>query len=626
MASQEPDKVIVKPRKREFTVVGVAVLVAFLIGAGVMALVLGGDAGSSSDGSSSTDPGVETVEPGVPASTAIGGTEVSLPADAVISTATLSVVRDNEIPPPEAEIAGTQVEIDLDQELEADAELDFGDLRPGDIRKDSVLVPAFFDENSADWIAVDSFRQGSASVVARTSHFTPFALLRFIGFRSSEPKCKNPLDKDVLNYAAPGASDNTRLLFACAEADGSDAVTVKVVNNRGYLMPIQIPESVKFNVKQSSSIEDATLQLIQSAADSVLPDRTVLVPGGTELTLRIPDGSKPFSIDPHPNQGIAAFGIIVDQLIDIGFAESAVPDLLKCVFRAGSLAKNSNWFDTGEITEMIVDCSKPLVQHNKKSMFAKIVKFASGLLAVKTMANIYESNLDQLGGQLSRVFVKAPSDQEAQTSAPVRPDQDGMQYIGAITMDVTNSDEPAVRVDYWVDQPIESGGSEPPIEALQACNADYSLTQAHSVYVRGRLEATNEQDQFPQVLGLGSTRPVGGYIPWGVPTIATEDGGSWTCGGSAYTLDSGESVTEDFWLLIPALDEQNPVITEDMKNSWSIDIPQGTPVTGTTPSGPGAVNCDGYKGDDLLMLYGRPPFSLEGSRMSPGSDEEAICR
>jgi len=607
-------------------VFGVAIVVALAVGAGSMALILGSGGGSKSEPAGSGTTVTQEVVPGVASTAKLDGVTVDLPPGAVARDSVLSLSPSEVDQPSEANMVSSAIEVNLDNELQSDATIEFGRATSNINNNQFFDVPSYLDEFSGSWMSVDAFNAEGSPTRARTSHFTPFALLRFAGIRGTDPTCEPNLGKKMLKYVSDGGIGGDKLLLSCAETDGTGAAKVKLVNNRGYLMPVKIPKSLDFKVKLSSSIEEAGLQVFQAASESVLPDRTVLVPGGSQLTLTVPVDVEDFTVEPKPNQGIAAFGFLAEQIGEIGLAQTDVAELLRCVFRGGSVASRGEWFEAGEIVELIIACSKPLVKRKGKSVIGKVTRAAAALLVARTMANIFESNLDQFGSNFHRIVIKAPPIQEQQSAALAPPSQDGTQYIGAITLNVTNSEDPAVRVDYWVDQPIGSGGSGPPEEALQACNANYSITRAHSVYVRGKFVATNEQGQFPQVLGLQSVSPVGGYIAWGPSTIAIEDDGYWTCGGSSYTLDPGESVSEDFWLLIPALDEQNPVVTEDMKKSWSMDIPVGTPITRTTPSGPGAVNCDSYKGDDLLMLYGRPPFSLKGSRMSAGSDEEAVCK
>jgi len=270
------------------------------------------------------------------------------------------------------------------------------------------MIPAYFDEETDEWMIVDAFRPSRKQFEIRTSHFTGFSIIKFAGFRADKPKCESPVAPDSVRYLLPDDAvqfgEGNRMLFACANrTSGAGSFELRVVNNRGYLMPVEFPRGLRPEVQISNDLTDAALQTLVDLGRSLFRSNTVLVPPGGRVEVQVQAGTAPFLVSPKPSDGAAMVGIGVDVAgeIDKGFGRSY--DLAKCLYGSGSPFLGG-LFSGIEYSKVFQNCFEGVLSGTGKLKVIRTV--LKRVLLAEVVVNIAEARGDASFGQFSRVGVK----------------------------------------------------------------------------------------------------------------------------------------------------------------------------------------------------------------------------
>src|SRR2546429_526507 len=162
-----------------------------------------------------------------------------------------------------------------------------------------VATLGYFDPDMRRWIPLDTHREGE-TLVAESDHLTDYGwwdnagwlVSRLLGARAGEPRCAGK--PDWLNQLITVDTAQAQA-FACAQSAGAD-VEVKVVNNRGYAVAVELsekPATVRLNVSWPTSLIDLT-QKLDALANS--DGKVVLLPALGEATLTYPRPARPMVI------------------------------------------------------------------------------------------------------------------------------------------------------------------------------------------------------------------------------------------------------------------------------------------------------------------------------------------
>lgn len=385
-----------------------------------------------------------------------GGAKLVLPAGAVPSGATVTLL-DDAPPPPIADnraAVGKPVHLTLSngQQLTAPATIEF----PYDPNKTNGLRPedafgiATFDETARRWnpvpFTVDTNRH---MLIAQTPHFSwwdPFSwdwstifnnlgqgLGQMYGNRASPPSCNGPATPNwataVITSAGP-----SQPLEVCTETWG-DQLAVKVVNNR--------PHAIWLALDRTASI--ATQSFLSTAATTFLAradpslSHGVLIPGNESVVVKVPNPGAGNSVQlsafaTFGSVGIDALKWLVEYDIGILFDGPLAPQLIAC-FKAAIDSGRPGASDVPTAIFELADCLKDnavligskTISMDKLTVLADIRGVIESSLMKHIMALGYfvdfgsDINIYNQGGGDITIYGPNPSHPPVNPPPPVQP-------------------------------------------------------------------------------------------------------------------------------------------------------------------------------------------------------------
>jgi hypothetical protein len=169
------------------------------------------------------------------------------------------------------------------------------------------------------------------------------------------------------------------------------------------------------------------------------------------------------------------------------------------------------------------------------------------------------------------------------------------------------------------------GAANAPIDAMNACNSNFTTTLATSAYLRGQVTFSYTQGAVPTVIsydpgevmrGIGDT-PTGGLMALNID-------GQWTCifsdaSDPSLLLQPGQSTSHDAWFIIEdARSNSQPALSQSELNEFAFQIKlavqqMSNPAYAyTTVSGPDTAVCHNIGAPDIgdvLLPFAKLPFT-----------------
>jgi hypothetical protein len=320
-------------------------------------------------------------------------------------------------------------------------------------------VPSYFDPVRHAWVAAERFRRTATGFRLETDHFTLFAVPQFLGLRAKRPKC-DPEARSALRYVLDpvprrfGGEDN-RLLFACAERTSAGGpLRLRLVNNRSYLMAVKLPDGVQAGAPVSADLPGAVAQGLAEIADTVLPGNTVLVPAGAQVVASVPVGAAKFLVEPQPSQAVAAIGLGVDAVAELGGGVKAFVAAAKCIYRKAAADAGAN-FGLSDVVDTVEGCVLPLAAGGNTSLLKRGATFTrlvlKRLLVARAVAEVADAAFDEPGALLWRIGITPPDEPKPQPPA-VADWQLSAVGIGPLRVGMSEEEARAVGVDLQVDR------------------------------------------------------------------------------------------------------------------------------------------------------------------------------
>ncbi len=260
----------------------------------------------------------------------------------------------------------------------------------------SLLFVARLDQGSKSWELMESAVIGD-EVTAKVDHFTEVrvfgwlpekladflvekyvGLLRLIGARAKPPSCEKAPPgvtltvTPVLFRDQPGArqiaeKDLFDMVLACPDSLGNDAVTTKVVNNRGYSLVLDLPPGSTSTRAPAGNLDEDVARYIGGLFSS-----QYFLPAGVEGRITIPVTLGGSARVQAKSSQLALAMDAAAHLMELIPATKQI-DVLKCVYK-NVTAGGDGAASLDKVPGIVKECAEIILDFFGRSAFGIVYK------------------------------------------------------------------------------------------------------------------------------------------------------------------------------------------------------------------------------------------------------------